>query len=74
MKHQVMFDLPTRELGKADVHFEVKQNRDAFGKLEVSRGSIVWYPRGKTYGHKLAWTDVDWIAKQYPRVERRKKK
>lgn len=72
MAHQVVFDLPTKDLGKADVHFLVKRNRVVLGKLEVSRGSIVWYPKGSKYGHKIRWRQLDALAADYPKVERRK--
>ncbi len=73
MKHDVSFDLPTRDLGKSDVHFRVKINGAVFGKLEVSKGSVVWYPKDTTYGHKMSWSDLDGEMRRYPRRERRKK-
>lgn len=72
--HDVTIDLPTRELGKTDVHFVVRQDGDILGKLEVSRGAIVWYPKNKTLGHKLTWTDLDKIAVNFPKSEKRKKR
>lgn len=67
-----MFDLPTRELGKADVHFLVKRDGVVLGKLEVSKGSVVWYPKNTRYGHKIGWDELNRIAVDYPQVERRK--
>ncbi len=74
MKHEVTFDIPTRELGKADTHFTVKQNGEGLGKLEVSRGAFVWYPKNFSYGHKLSRSDFDEAATKFPRSERRKKR
>lgn len=73
MKHEVTFDLPTRDLGKSDVHFRVKVDGSVLGKLEVSKGALVWYPKDKTYGHKITWRKFDEEMKKYPRLERRKK-
>ena len=56
-EHDVAFTIPWRDLGKADVEFKVKMNGAAFGKLEISKGSVVWFPKDTTYGYKL-----DWIA------------
>jgi hypothetical protein len=70
--HEVTFDLPTRELGKADVHFLVKQDGSILGKLEVSKGAIVWYPKNKKIGHKIGWAKLDDLARDYPRIEHRK--
>ncbi|HVX90609.1 MAG TPA: hypothetical protein VHC20_03155 [Candidatus Paceibacterota bacterium] len=72
MAHKVTFDLPTRELGKADVHFLVKRDGVVLGKLEVSKGSVVWYPKNTRYGHKIRWDALNAMAVNYPRVERRK--
>lgn len=72
MAHGVVFDLPTRELGKADVHFLVKRDRAVLGKLEVSKGSIVSYSKNSQYGHKIRWKALDALAVRFPKVERRK--
>ncbi len=72
MGHEVTFDIPTRDLGKADIHFSVKVNGAKLGKLEVSKGSLVWYPRDTTYGHKINWSGFDAVAKAWKRYEKRK--
>ena len=72
MKHSVTFDIPTRDLGKADIHFQVKVDGKVLGKLEVSKGSVVWYPKDLTYGHKATWSKLDEMMKDLPRSERRK--
>lgn len=74
MTHEVTFDLPTRDLGKSDIHFTVMGDGEMLGKLEVSKGALVWYPSGTTYGHKMTWTDLHNEMQKYPRAERRKKK
>lgn len=73
MRHEVTFDLPTRDLGKSDVHFRVKVDGSVLGKLEISKGALVWYPKDKTYGHKITWSKFDEEMKKYPRLERRKR-
>ena len=72
MVHKVTIDLPTRELGRSDVHFVVKRNNAVLGKLEVSKGALVWYPKNTRIGHRIRWPDFDELALNYPRVERRK--
>lgn len=73
MRHDVTFDVPTRDLGKADIHFKVKVNGKVLGKLEVSKGSVVWYPKDKTWGHKASWSELDEMMKAKRRYERRKR-
>jgi len=46
MAHEVWFEVPQRELGRADIKFGVWQDGKKIGTLEVSKGSVVWI-RGK---------------------------
>jgi hypothetical protein len=72
MKHEVVFDLPTRVLGKTDIHFTVRADGELLGKLEISQGALVWYPKRSTLGHKIRWAQFDELAQEFPRRERRK--
>ena len=58
-KHDVSFNIPQRALGKADVEFLVKRNGSVFGTLEVSNGSVVWFPKSTKYGLKVSWVKFD---------------
>ena len=62
-KHDVSFNIPQRALGKADVKFLVKRDGSVHGTLEVSNGSVVWFPKGTTYGLKVGWAKFDEIMK-----------
>ena len=73
MKHEVTFDVPRRDLGKTDIHFWVKSDGDILGNLEVSKGALVWYPKGAQIGHKIGWNQFAQVMSDYPRNERRKK-
>jgi hypothetical protein len=71
-KHIVSFSIPERELGRADVEFVVKQDGAILGTLEVSNGSIVWFPKGTSYGYKMGWTRFDkHMQAQATRFEKR---
>jgi phage pi2 protein 07 len=71
MAHDVLFNIPDRELGKSDIKFKVKKDGELFGTLEVSKGGIVWYPKGNSYGHKTGWSAFDNFMKEKPRAEKR---
>lgn len=71
MAHKVTFSIPKRDLGVADVSFNVTRNGEKFGTLQVSRGSLVWYPRDKKIGHKLSWVKFDQEAQKYSKREKR---
>jgi hypothetical protein len=71
MKHDVKFTIPYRQLGKSDVVFEVWGDDEKLGRLEISKGSLVWFPRNNTYGHKMSWSQLDSVMQDYPRYETR---
>jgi hypothetical protein len=71
MAHTVKFNIPDRELGKSDIKFKVKKNGELFGTLEVSKGALVWYPKGTSYGHRVGWTQFDEFMQSKPRPEKR---
>ena len=35
------------------------------GALHVSRGAVVWFPSGTTYGYKMGWKKFDEIMQEY---------
>ena len=69
--HDVRFSIPDRELGKADIEFKIKKAGKLFGTLRVSKGSIVWLPKDKTYGHKIGWKKFDEVMQSQKRSEKR---
>lgn len=73
-KHDVSFNIPQRALGKADVEFQVKRDGTILGTLTVSNGSLVWFPRGTTYGIKMGWTRFDEIMQDHKDYEEKRKR
>ncbi len=71
MAHDVRFSVPERSLGKSDVRFAVYRDGELLGTLEVSKGAVVWFPPGTTYGHKARWADFDMMMRKRRRFERR---
>ena len=65
MSHAVSFAVPKRELGRADVRFDVKMKGEKLGTLAVSKGSVVWFPKDHSYGYKVRWADVDRIFAEH---------
>ena len=59
MAHDVNFSIPKRPLGKADVEFDVHRDGKKLGTLKISKGSLVWFPFGTKYGHKVGWKKFD---------------
>ena len=64
-KHEVAFDVPKRPLGRADIEFTIKEGGSVLGTMTVSNGSVVWFPKGKTYGCKMGWSKFDKIMQEH---------
>jgi hypothetical protein len=68
----VPFSIPQRSLGKAEVEFVVKRDESVLGTLAVQAGSVVWFPKGTTYGPKVSWkTFGEMMQDSATRFERR---
>ena len=60
------------EIGKEDAIFTVNQDNDLLGELRVSKGAVVWYPKGGKIGYKLEWSRFARLMKaEGVRAERR---
>ena len=72
MAHRVMMTLPPREIKRADAVFSVEEDGRKFGTLEVSNGSLVWFPAHTTYGDKVSWQKFHELMEKYAtRIEKR---
>lgn len=70
--HTVKFTLPERELGKADICFEVRKDKEKFGELKVSNGSAVWFPKNGKQGYRIGWSKLaDFFAENGAKIEKR---
>lgn len=58
-RHNVYLNVPSRELGKVDVIFDVFTNNKKTGTLTISKGAIEWYPSKAKYPYRLGWKKFD---------------
>lgn len=73
MAHEVLFDIPLRKLQREDVTFKVRVDGEKFGELRVSKGSIVWFPKNRSKGHKMGWKKFDKMMQEFAtRVEKKR--
>ncbi len=71
-KHKVMMSTPPREVRRADAQFSVERDGKKFGTLEISNGSIVWFPPYTAYGYKVSWKKFDELmADNATKIEKR---
>ena len=68
--HDVKFSIPERELGKADIEFSIKKDRQMLGRLKVSKGSIVWVLKDATFGYEIKWDDFDKLMRENGKHEK----
>lgn len=61
MAHDVHFSIPSRSLGRADIAFQVYDEKEMIGTLKVSKGAVVWFPRGVSNGLKMMWKKFDMV-------------
>lgn len=70
-KHKVTMTLPPRQIKRADAMFKVNQDGKRFGTLEISNGSLVWFPAYTQYGRKISWKKFDKLMEGATRIEKR---
>ena len=59
MAHDVTVKLPKQKLAGSEVEFQIKHDGEKFGTMTVSKGSVVWFPKGVASGYKLKWKKFD---------------
>jgi hypothetical protein len=62
-RHNVYFELPTRELGKVDAKFSIYENDEKLGEITISKSSIEYRPANKQYRVRLFWGQFDRFVK-----------
>ena len=72
MAHDVTFEIPPRELGRADVVFKVRTDGEMLGTLTVSKGSLVWFPADTTKGYRIGWNNFDRLMRENVTGEERR--
>ncbi len=66
------FQFHNAPLGRADVEFLIKRDGKVHGTLAISNGSVVWFPKGTSYGLKTGWAKFEKLMlKNAVRFERR---
>lgn len=46
-------------MGRADIVFEIKKDKEKLGELRISNGAAVWFPKGKRFGYRVGWAELD---------------
>jgi hypothetical protein len=66
-QHEIRFNVPECQLGNADVTFRIKRDGGAYGRLLISKGSIVWIPGNAKKGFELGWATFDEMMREHGR-------
>ena len=56
-EHMVRVSQPTREVVNADYSFEIHSDGEKLGTLDISKGTIDWWPRGVHSAIGVSWED-----------------
>jgi hypothetical protein len=51
MTHNVEFSIPKWSLGSSDDELNDNKDSEKLGTVQVSNGSVVWFPHGTSYGY-----------------------
>lgn len=71
-KHKVVMSLPPREIKRADASFAVERDGKKFGTLEISNGTLVWFPPYTKHGLKMGWEKFSRLMDEHAtRIEKR---
>jgi len=63
--HQVLFEVPSRPVGKVDIVFTIRENGQKFGELRISKGNLMWTPANKQKRKRLSWKKLDALAREF---------
>lgn len=74
MAYDVKFTIPPTKLTKMDIDFEVQTEEGLLGVLKISKGALVWVPKGKKIGHRIRWKRFDEFAREFPGKEKQQPK
>lgn len=68
--HNILFSLPEVEMKRVDARLIIKKDSVKLGEMQISRGGIDYYPRGrKVNAITLKWTQLDKILQKYEKGE-----
>ena len=56
-EHVVRVSQPTREVVNADYSFEIFSDGEKIGTLDISKGTVDWWPRNAKSGVEVRWED-----------------
>ena len=55
MAYGVNFQVPKRDLGTADLVFDIWNDDEKVGTLKVSNGSVTWFRANTSKGKRFHW-------------------
>lgn len=64
-RHNVTFKVPRSILGNTDIEITVRSDQNLLGTLGISKGGLCWTPADYTYGYRLAFEDLQRVAREY---------
>ena len=64
-KHEIRLTFPWHEVVNNDVTIKVKSDDALLGRIEISKGSIDWWPANNSKTHyKMTWENFQMLMEQ----------
>jgi len=64
-KHEIRLTFPSHEVVNNDVTIKVKSDDALLGRIEISKGSIDWWPANNSKTHyKMTWENFQMLMEQ----------
>lgn len=64
-KHEIRLTFPSHEVVNNDVTIKVKSDDALLGRIEISKGSIDWWPANNSKTHyKMTWENFQALMEQ----------
>ncbi len=72
-KHEIRMSMPAQEVVNADVSIRVKSDDASLGRIEISKGSIDWWPANNSKTHyRMSWEAFQRVMEQHGREVKKK--
>jgi hypothetical protein len=71
-KHEITMQFPSHEVVNSDVTIKVKSDNVLLGRIEISKGSIDWWPANNFKNHyRLTWESFQRLLEENGRQVKR---
>lgn len=68
-KHEIRMKMPAQEVVNADVNIRIKSDDVTLGRIDISKGSIDWWPANNSKNHyRMSWETFQKFMEQHGKL------